>query len=91
MYAGGRGKGTIRFMLNVPASIRKVQVAGDFSNWRAISMRRQKQGVYAVTVDVQGSGKFEYKYLLDGQWTKDPDNSTSVTSAFGENSVAQID
>lgn len=91
MYSKGRRKGTMRLLVRVPEGVGKVQVAGDFSNWSPIAMRRIKKGLYAVSVDVKERGRFEYKYLVDGQWTKDPDNSMSAMSVFGENSVAQVD
>ena len=70
MYAKGRRKGTIRFKLRADEGSHKAAVAGDFSRWRPVAMRRQKDGSFAATVAV-APGRYEYKFLLDGDWVHD--------------------
>ena len=90
MFAQGQKKGTTRFILKPDNGAKKVQVAGDFTNWRPVEMQKQKTGTYAATVPVP-AGNHEYKFIVDGQWIVDPDNNAWALNPYGTlNSVAQI-
>lgn len=90
MFARGTKKGTIKFSVTPSNGAKKVQIAGDFTDWRPVDMRKQKNGAYAATVPVPG-GSHEYKFIFDGQWVVDPDNSAWAVNPFGTlNSVAQL-
>lgn len=82
MYAKGRKKGTIRFSVRPGDSARKVCVAGDFTEWRPLTMRRQKDGTFVKILPV-AAGTHEYKYLVDGRWLADPDNSVWARNCYG--------
>jgi len=82
MYSKGRRKGTIRFSVKPQGSPQEVAVAGDFSHWRPLAMRRQMDGTFARTARVAGV-TFEYKFLIDGQWQIDPDHSHWAVSPLG--------
>ena len=90
MYDKGRKKGTVRFAFKPPKGAQTVAVAGDVSEWRPIDMKKQKDGTYVrhVAVDLTS---FEYKFLVDGQWIKDPDHSAWAANCVGSfNSVGQL-
>lgn len=88
MYGKGRKKGMVRFALKPIDGAEKVAVAGDFSNWQAVPLRKGKGGIFARHVPV-AQKSFEYKFIVDGRWVKDPDNSHWAKNAFGTfNSVA---
>jgi 1,4-alpha-glucan branching enzyme len=64
-----------------------VQLVGDFSNW---------EPVYDVMVQEKGNniwkgtfpldpGKYQYKFVVDGEWKLDPYNPEVVTSNMGAN------
>ena len=78
MYEKGRKKGTIRFQLEAQNGIHRVCVSGDFNQWQATPMRRQR-GYYVAILPVAGPGRYEYKFLVNDQWQLDPDNITHVT------------
>jgi 1,4-alpha-glucan branching enzyme len=82
MYSKGRRKRTIRFSVKPQGSPKKVAVAGDFSHWRPLVMRRQADGTFARTARVAGV-TFEYKFLIDGQWQIDLDHSNWAVSPLG--------
>jgi 1,4-alpha-glucan branching enzyme len=66
-----------------------VLVAGSFSQWKPLPMKKQRDGGFAVTVPVP-SGTHEYRFIVDGNWTTDPDNDSYVLNPYGSvNSVAQ--
>lgn len=50
-----------------------VQIAGDFSQWKAIAMSRGRYGVWYCFLN-NFSRKARYKFLVDGIWIMDPNN-----------------
>jgi len=91
MYTKGRKKGTIRFKVRAGAGTGKAAVAGDFSNWKPVSMRRQRDGSFAATVLVP-PGRHEYKFILDGDWAHDTDVPEVAMNCHGTfNSVAVME
>ncbi len=91
MYKSGLKKGTIRFSLVSERSVRSVSLAGTFSDWRLVTMKKQKDGSHMVTVPV-AAGMHEYKFLVDGQWVVDPDHSAWTPNPYGTlNSIVQAE
>jgi len=89
MVTKGQKDGTIRFSLRSPGGAQEVLVAGSFSHWKPLAMKRQRDGSFALTVAVP-LGTHEYRFIVDGNWTPDPDNDTYVLNPYGSvNSVAQ--
>jgi chromosome partitioning protein len=72
---------------------RNVQIAGDFSNWKPLSnppVSRGKEGVWRVKLALN-PGRYQYKYIVDGQWKIDPNNDDVITSETGvSNSSLQV-
>ena len=90
MFVKGRKKGTVRFVLDTTNNAKKVFVAGDFSDWEPLPMRKQKNGGYAVTIPLT-PGTYQYKFRVDDNWLLDPDNRTNVANSLGTlNSLAEI-
>ena len=89
MFAKGTKDGTIRFSLRIPGSANEVLVAGSFSQWKPLAMKRLKDGSFALTTSVP-AGTHEYRFIVDGNWTTDPDNASYVLNPYGSaNSVAE--
>ncbi len=89
MYENGRRNGTIRFSLGPLEGRHKVEVAGDFSGWKPVPMKRRRDGVYVRNAEVP-DGEVEYKFLVDGQWRPDPDHGHWMLNSYGSfNSVAR--
>ena len=90
MYAKGREKGTVRFSLKPDGGAATVQLAGCFTGWQPVAMRKGKDGAFARAVTLP-AGTYEYKFLVDRQWHCDPAHSDWAMNAFGTfNSVAQV-
>lgn len=71
---------------------REVAVAGGFNNWRpeATPLRDTGAGEWAVRLPLR-SGRYEYRFVVDGQWVDDPRASQRVASPYGgTNSVLQV-
>jgi chromosome partitioning protein len=71
-----------------------VRVVGDFNGWNldsALPMVKEKNGVWKKPVYLD-PGKYQYKFVVDGQWITDPNNDRCIRNEFGEtNSVLIVD
>ncbi|WP_109299665.1 isoamylase early set domain-containing protein [Aquimarina sp. AU474] len=50
-----------------------VCVAGEFNNWNteATMLKKLKNGTFKGTLDLPRDNKFEFKYVVDGEWTNE--------------------
>jgi len=89
MYQPGRKKGMLQFSYRPSEPALEVAVAGDFSGWEPLVMRRMSDGTFVRNV----SGlpcRCEYKFFVDGRWRHDPDHNRTVKNTYGSlNSVAE--
>ncbi len=91
MFDKGTKKGTVRFTLKPAPPAKQVMLAGDFNEWKPVALKKQKDGSFAVVMPLR-AGVYEYKYIVDGQWVVDPDNSRWALNPYGTlNSVAQVE
>ena len=78
----------IRFWYDCPGKAR-VCLAASFNNWSAVRMRRRGDRCTA-SVDLV-PGRYEYKYVVDGEWVADPENPEWVVNEHGTlNSVLRV-
>jgi len=78
------------------AGAKKVAVVGDFNDWReedGIALRRQKDGRFAVTLELPVGQAYRFRYLIDGErwendWAADRYEPAKVGAA--ENSVVEV-
>lgn len=82
MIDKGSKKGSTKFSVKPASGAKQVGVAGDFTDWKPSAMRKQKDGSFAATIAVP-PGAHEYKFVVDGQWIVDPDNSKWAMNSFG--------
>jgi chromosome partitioning protein len=70
----------------------RVAVAGDFTGWMPIPMKRNDQlGVYELCLPLP-AGRRNYRLVIDGRWTADPFNDHSEPNPFGElNSIFVVE
>ena len=69
-----------------------VALVGTFNNWnpRKHPMQRSAAGSWQRSVMLP-PGAHEYKFLVDGNWREDPQNSESLPNTFGtRNSVLHV-
>jgi 1,4-alpha-glucan branching enzyme len=79
------------FSYTDPAA-KSVYVAGDFNEWNATAnpMEKDSSGVWIATVPLK-PGKYQYKFVVDGNWKQDPLNSETADDTFGgRNSVKTV-
>ena len=79
----------ILFSIDAP-SAESVYLTGEFANWsrNGISMTRDSyNGLWQVTLHLE-PGEYEYRFIVDGNWIRDPKNNDTVVNEFGqENSL----
>lgn len=84
-------KWDVEFTYKAP-NAKAVSVAGEFNNWSetATPMRKTVGGSWTVTLQIP-SGRYQYKYIVDGTWVTDPDNPDKAPDNYGgQNSVVTI-
>jgi chromosome partitioning protein len=81
----------VTFSVQAPAAVR-VQLAGDFNDWRLDGSEMEAAGpVWRKTLKLP-PGRYRYRYVIDGEWLRDPHNAVAEPSPFGgEDSVLVLD
>lgn len=73
---------------------KKIYLAGEFNSWdyETTPLRKQKDGSYATTLDLETGKEYEYRYVLDGErWENDDDADKYVPNVCGaDNSVVVV-
>jgi 1,4-alpha-glucan branching enzyme len=81
----------VRFALFEPHA-RHVSVSGEFNGWSAdaTNLSRIDGGLWETKLALQ-PGRYEYKFVVDGQWVPDPSVHENVYNAHGTlNSVVEV-
>jgi hypothetical protein len=79
------------FSLKMP-NAKKVYLAGDFNNWDPKSAPMKHEGDSWVFSVHLAPGKHRYKFIVDGEWIKDPANKLWEDNEFGTgNSIIWIE
>jgi 1,4-alpha-glucan branching enzyme len=84
-------KKKVDFQLQAPQA-KRVLVTGDFISWdeKGITLKKSRTGTWKTSLNLK-PGRYEYKFIVDGQWWNDPTNSNTVTNSLGTiNSVVEI-
>ncbi|MBI1290416.1 hypothetical protein GC173_04140 [bacterium] len=68
---------SVMFRLYEP-NASEISVAGSFNNWAAFTMFRNEKdpAEWGVRYDNVPAGTYQYKFIIDGVWTMDPENYT---------------
>ncbi|MBS4064467.1 MAG: hypothetical protein KGZ74_07890 [Chitinophagaceae bacterium] len=79
------------FRLKGYAQAKEVFIAGEFNQWSPHSFAMQREGDEWVIKMHVGVGKHLYKFIVDGQWIKDPGNKHWEDDGTGnQNSVIWV-
>lgn len=74
------------------ADAKEIILLGDFNNWnpKTHPMKMVGNGVWNMSLNLL-PGKYEYKFLVDGQWKTDPKNEQMCPNCFGTyNSILNL-
>jgi 1,4-alpha-glucan branching enzyme len=71
------------FSLSAPQA-KSVFLAGNFNQWNlsAHPLKQDKKGVWKISLPL-GPGRYEYRFLVDGEWHNDPNCPSLVENPFG--------
>ena len=73
----------------VSPTAREVKVAGAFNDWRpeATPLKNTGDGKWVARLSLR-AGQYEYRFVVDGRWSEDPQASQRVANSHGSfNSV----
>lgn len=81
------------FSLYAP-DVSEVYLAGDFNDWqpdaKEYRLRKFKGDIWKKKVLLK-PGRYEYQFVVDGQWWCDPSNEKRATNPYcTENSVMEV-
>jgi 1,4-alpha-glucan branching enzyme len=76
-------KKQVEFVFHAPKA-KSVSVGGDFNNWnpKTAAAKQGKDGSWKAKMNLS-PGKYQYKFMVDGQWINDPKCNTCVPNSFG--------
>ena len=91
---GAKGKASVTFTLDPGVGAQTAAVCGEWNDWSAVAgvMRRDAEGGFSVTVDLDAGRAYRFRYLLDGQrWDNDWAADAYVRNSFGgDDSVVDL-
>lgn len=70
----------------------EVSLAGNFNEWRErdILLKKDKNGYWSISLPLM-PGRYEYRYLVDGNWAGDQNQAECTPNPFGTwNSVIEV-
>jgi len=79
------------FLLEAPGA-NEVILMADFNKWnkKVHPMKKDENGIWSKTVVIP-PGRYEYKFLVDGEWWNDPKNQDVSYNQHGTlNSVLAV-
>ncbi len=85
-------KREVTFILN-GREVEEIYLCGDFNQWipRSLPMIRRGDNRRWEKRLVLAPGRYEYKFIVDGEWVHDPQACDSVLNAHGSlNSVVEV-
>jgi 1,4-alpha-glucan branching enzyme len=60
---------------------KEVNVLGSFNGWEKRPLKKQKDGEWSTWTNLD-SGRYEYRFLVDGHWVDMPE-AEKVSNPFG--------
>lgn len=73
----------VRFEADFPRA-RAVRVTGSFCDWstNGLPLSKREDGMWECHLAL-GSGRYQYRFIVDGAWLPDPHNNQTVPNEFG--------
>ena len=89
-------KEVVKVTFSLPEAVQgeTVFLVGDFNNWdeSATAMKRQKNGSFTVTLDLEKEREYQFRYLVNGtEWHNDWKADGYIPNPYsGDNSVVKV-
>jgi 1,4-alpha-glucan branching enzyme len=71
---------------------RQVSITGDFTGWskEGLPLRKAPSGEWRTVLELR-PGEYQYRLVIDGEWSDDPQATRRVSNPFGgENCILQV-
>ena len=83
-------KAKVKFEYSAPEA-KEVSLVGNFNQWnsQANPMKKDKKGIWKVTLSLE-PGRYEYRFIADGNWENDPSCTCCVANEFGGANCVRI-
>jgi 1,4-alpha-glucan branching enzyme len=92
LYGVKKVRGGVVFTALYP-NAGSVHIAGDFNGWQPQLTPMKKideKGIWQIKIPLT-AGSYRYRFVVDGQWQHDPNNTSTEPNPYGElNSVLQV-
>ena len=74
---------TVTLKVSAPGA-KEVYLAGEFNSWKLDDFSRMEQtnGCWTKRLEL-GSGKYRYRFVIDGTWSEDPANPLTQLNTYG--------
>ena len=84
---------TVTFTIHAEKG-KAVYIAGEFNKWNPTAKKmayKAKGGLYTATLKLEAGKDYQYKFVIDGTWCADPENTNAVPNDQGTfNSVITV-
>ena len=91
---GARGRVSVTFTIDPGVGAQSAAVCGEWNDWSADAdvMRRDAEGGFSTTVDLEAGRAYRFRYLLDGErWDNDWVADAYLPNGFGgDDSVVDL-
>ena len=91
---GAGGRGSVTFIIDPGVGAQSAAVCGEWNDWSADAdvMRRDAEGGFSTTVDLEAGRAYRFRYLLDGErWDNDWAADAYLPNDFGgDDSVVDL-
>ncbi|WP_428267905.1 glycogen-binding domain-containing protein [Haliangium sp.] len=79
--------GEVRFNFKPTGRVKKIFLAGNFNGWNPsndayLLSDEDGDGIYSISIELE-PGVYQYKFVIDGRWTKDPNSPAAHPDGFG--------
>ncbi len=69
----------------------EVQIAGTFNDWKPTTeLKKGKTATFFVEMQLEEGGKYEFKFVVDGQWLVSDRYPTCINELGGENNYLEV-
>ncbi|RME42925.1 MAG: glycoside hydrolase [Chloroflexi bacterium] len=87
-YIKTRKRMKVTFIVDFAKDAEVVEIAGEFNDWQPQPLRRYKNGVCKLSLDLEPGRQYQYRYRIDGRWENDWAADAYVPNGLGQdNSV----
>jgi 1,4-alpha-glucan branching enzyme len=86
--------GHVRVVFELPSCVwaDRISLTGDFNEWREndIMLQQTRSGVWQATVDLPIGTRYQFRYVVDGQWRTDSHADGTSDKSFGSQNSLEI-